>query len=429
MNTAGLSLDQSPPLSVPAPYFAAAPLFAVTAGLALAVAPELLQSRWHPATLALTHLLTLGCVAMVMLGAFQQLLPVLAGAPVPRPRLVGTAIFLLYMPGVVALAWGLASGARAPLVAASVLLGAALLAFIAVGAWCLARARSAHATVGAMSAALAALLVTTGLGLHLLSGHTGLSPLARNLTDLHAFWGLLGWVALLVIGVAYQVVPMFQITPDYPRPLLALLVPAVFVSLLAWSAARVAAPAAATWLGLLPATGLATFAATTLLLQHRRRRRLPDVTVDFWRLANGSLLVAVVIWGGSTVLGRPQPEVVLGALFVIGFAVAVLSGMSYKIVPFLVWLHLNNRIFVNPGLRGRIPNMKQIIPERRTRWHFRLHALALVALVLAAATGDLPTARVAGALFAAASALFAYNLLGALLTYRNLLRSAERASV
>ena len=33
----------------------------------------------------------------------------------------------------------------------------------------------------------------------------------------------------------------------------------------------------------------------------------------------------------------------LGVLMIVGFAMSVINGMLYKIVPFLVWFHLQSR--------------------------------------------------------------------------------------
>ena len=70
MNSAQLSLDQAPPFSVPLRFFVTAPLFAIAAALVLLwYGPAALDSRWTPAVLAITHLMTLGFVVMVMSGA------------------------------------------------------------------------------------------------------------------------------------------------------------------------------------------------------------------------------------------------------------------------------------------------------------------------------------------------------------------------
>ena len=76
MNLTGLSLDEAPPIRIPLRFFLVAPIFGVLAGILLIVSPELLSNRWLPATIAFTHLLTLGVGALVMLGALFQVMPV-----------------------------------------------------------------------------------------------------------------------------------------------------------------------------------------------------------------------------------------------------------------------------------------------------------------------------------------------------------------
>ena len=84
----GLSLEQAPPFGVPLRFFLSAPPFLVAAGLLAALNPDWMTAPLSPATLALTHLMTLGCLGMVMLGAMSQMLPVVAGAPLPAARAV-----------------------------------------------------------------------------------------------------------------------------------------------------------------------------------------------------------------------------------------------------------------------------------------------------------------------------------------------------
>lgn len=395
MNYTALSLEQTPPLRVPLRYFLTAPLFGVAAALVLLVAgPDVLAGRWTPATLALTHLLTLGFIAMVMMGAAQQLLPVLAGSPLVRPVAVSRTVHGLLTAGTIALVAGLWQGGGAWLHAAFILLVLLVLAFVGAAGLALFRAPTRHNTVRGMSLSVASLAVTGLLGLYLVAGHAHPAvPLARDLTDIHLAWGLVGWVALLVVGVAYQVVPMFQITPDYPARLARFLAPAVFAGLVVWSLGAFLGRhgnAFGPWLALpgsaVVAAGLLAFAGTTLWLQHRRRRRLPDVTLDFWRVGMGSLAAAVPLW----VVMASDPglayslAVPLGVLMLVGFAFSVINGMLYKIVPFLVWLHLNNRLQSVGAFQGRVPNMKQVIPAKRTRLQFWLHLASLPVLLLAA---------------------------------------------
>lgn len=78
MNLAGLDFDNIPPFSVPMRFFFVAPVFAFISALIIAVAGESMWlTRWHPATLAVTHAIVLGVISMIMCGSILQLLPAL----------------------------------------------------------------------------------------------------------------------------------------------------------------------------------------------------------------------------------------------------------------------------------------------------------------------------------------------------------------
>jgi hypothetical protein len=206
LNTANLSLDQAPPIAVPLRFFLTAPLFGLLAGLLLLVAgPELLSSRWAPNTLAATHLLTLGFLGLIMCGAIMQMLPVVAGSPVPAVVPVSKAVHLLVSIGTLLLCGGFLGGPLWLFTVAGISLGLGLTLFIIVVAIALTRVSQPTPTVIGMRLALASLTITLGLGLILLAGFSGLLEMgaALTLTDIHLGWGLLGWVGLLVIGVAY----------------------------------------------------------------------------------------------------------------------------------------------------------------------------------------------------------------------------------
>ena len=173
MITAGLSLEQAPPFGVPLRFFLTAPWFLVLAAALVAwQGPEIFASRWLPATLALTHLLVLGFMALVMLGALLQMLPVVVGVIVPWPRLTATLIHIPLTLGVLTLVGAFLSGIPVWFQAAWWLLGlgfSVALTTIHLALW---RAPVASGTVIALRCALVALLATVGIGL-LLGGFFG----------------------------------------------------------------------------------------------------------------------------------------------------------------------------------------------------------------------------------------------------------------
>lgn len=388
-----LDLDQSPELAAVLRFFLATPLFALLAGLLLLWQGEsAFHSRWSPATLALTHLFTLGVLGMSMLGALIQILPVVAGCELPHVDKMARTVHTLLGAGTLVLA-GAFLGSRAWLFALAVaLLAPALLWFIgclAVGLW-RAVPEGAAPMVAMVRLALAALLVTVVLGALLgtaLALPGGLPLPLMRVTDLHALWGLFGWGGLLLAGVAFQVLPMFQVTPLYEGRLERHLGLAVVLALMlhvatATLAASVLLCAACVW-----------FAGATLRLLARRTRE-PDAMTRFWRLSMASLLAAVILWSAGQPLA-PWVLIIAGVLF------SAINGMLYKIVPFLLWRD-------SPGQR----QVKHIIPDALAQRQYRLHLLALI-LLLAACWYPEPLAHAAGAATALSALALAWNLLRA----------------
>jgi hypothetical protein len=416
-----LSLDQAPPIGVPLRFFITAPLFAFAAALLLLwQGPDIFSSRWNPAMLGTTHMLTLGYMGMIMQGAILQMLPVVAGTPMRRPVLVASIIHTLGVAGVILLCCGLILSAPLLLRIALPTLGTALLLFAALVVITLRRALPQNMTARAMRLAALMLAATVLLGLILLSNHAfGWWLQAREtLADLHLSWGLLGWVGLLVAGVAYQVVPMFQLTPAYPPKLTRWLTPVLFLLLLLLAPAS-HAPLLRLMLEILLAAGFAVFALTTLRLQTRRRRKLPDVSLDFWRGSMTSLLLAIALWLAAQIVPAIRDMqgygLLLGVLMIAGFATSVINGMLYKIVPFLVWFHLQSSRGATSS--HAVPNVREILPEARSKWQMRLHFAALCAL-LAAVIFPAPFFYPAALLFGASNLLLWLNIVAASRTYR-----------
>jgi hypothetical protein len=440
LNTADLSLEQAPPISIPFRFFLTAPLFGLAGGVLLLLsAPEMFSSRWTPAMLALTHLYTLGVLAMVMCGAMMQMLPVLAGAPVPRVVLVGNLVHPLLSAGTVMLAAAFLTGSGMAMAVAASALGSAFLIFLAAVATALRRIKVPNETITGMRAALVALLITVALGSLLAAVLSGLTP-GMNLvlyTDLHLSWGMLGWVALLVVAVSYQVVPMFQVTPEYPPWLRRRLVPLLLTSLVVWTLLTFMGDkdylpkSIATLLFIIPLLGLLLFTTVTLRLQQQRRRRISDVTLLFWRSGLAAMVGCGAVWISarfSPALEQAQATpLVIGIGLVLGAAVSLLNGMLYKIVPFLSWFHLQNRQLALMCMTVQVPNMKQLLPDRVAKRQFRVHLAALLAL-LAAVFQPKWFIYPAGVLLSLSSLLLWINLLRVVLGYRRSNRELLQAS-
>jgi len=414
-----LSFDQAPPIDVPLRFLLTAPWFGAAAGLLLAWSGEsAVASRWTPEALAVTHLLVVGYLLQAMTGALFQFVPVAAGGNVWRPRLVAALVHPAYVIAAGVLVAGLLASNGSLLRGAAALFLPTAALHVAVVGMALLRTPARGATIAALRVAVVGLAVTVALGASLAEGLAGSHgwPLIA-MTNVHAAWGLGGWALVLVLGVSCFVVPMFQLTPQYPAGF-ARWAPIVLVGvLLAWSAQLV--DAGAEWLSLVWLAGLgvaAAYGGVTLWLQGQRRRRIADPTFHFFRGAMICLLAAFVS-GLAMVLvpalgDEPATAWWLGVLVIAGTFVSLINGMAYKIVPFLCWLHLQRLA----GIGGAVPNMRDIAPERQQRLQLGLHFTSVALLLLAT---FYPEAMApAGVAFAASSAWLGWNLIGAVRRYR-----------
>lgn len=423
MNTANLALQQTPPLSVPLRFFLTAPLFGLLAcGVLIYFGQDILLNRWSFATLTLTHLLTLGFMTMVMMGALLQLLPVLAGVIIPHAKRVSTLLHGFLTVGTLSLIIGFNFNTLYLTIGLWLLAITFVLFFMIIG-YCLIKVVHTHITL-AMRIAVVSLIICISLGLMLLSIFTHNTAIDVTLfTQLHVIWGLIGWTSLLIIGVAYQVVPMFQITPQYPIKITRWLVPILFILLLLLTLTHLLEELQFVISGLI-AIGLSIFAITTLSLQKRRLRKLPDVTLNFWRFGMVCLLITVFLWLNAQVWSIVAIQhfypILLGILSIGGFILSVIQGMLYKIVPFLIWLHLQNQQLnvLNPIQLTKIPNMKQIISDKYARYQFWIYIFSLFCLI--AAIWSAPLIYLAATLLMISFSLLTFNLYKAMWIYHTI---------
>lgn len=380
-----LSFDQAPPFSAPLRFFLTAPLFGGLAGfLLLGEGPALFASRWSPSVLAMTHLLVLGFMLQVMLGALVQILPVVAGANIRRPAMVAMVVHGLLAGGTLGLAAGFFFVQPGLLQAGAVLLGLAGMVFLLACARALLPVPSSSPTIRGLKLALLGLSGVLALGLFLVWAlRQGTAFSLLSLTDLHAGWGLGAWSAVLLVAVAYVVVPMFQLTPGYPARA-AWWFPVVIAGLcLLWGMAVFAQAESVMRLakGLLALAGMG-FCGLTWRLQMQRRRARVDATTRYWQL--GLISSFFALWMMLTAAGWPalagaEAWPFFFATLLLGGFFSFIIGMLYKIVPFLAWLHLQNR-----G-RGKVlaPTMNKLLADSEQFRQFYIYLVGLGLLLLA----------------------------------------------
>lgn len=430
-----LSTDVQPPLAIPLRHFLVGLAFLLAGAVAMlwTTGTRAAGGATPPfARVATVHLLLVGWVAITILGAVTQFVPVWSGVRIHSRRLASLQLLLVAggVPGLAGALWLGRPAAGVPFALAMVL-GVAVFGYNVARTLLAARpwdATEAHFAL-ALGFFAAAIALATALALDFraavfpAAGVTRTSAIAA-----HATLAVFGGVLTTIAGALYQLGPMFtQSDPeafdDRLRRLESVALP-VGVVLLAGGRLVASVPTAVVG-GVLVAT--ASVALGWFLLR-RVRRATGTRTPMLPRY--GVVALALLAWGltaGAAWLraatGAPGPGVLDPALrfgvpsagpvllfAAIGFVVA---GTLYHVVPFLIWVHrYADRVGLEP-----VPTIDDLTGERLARGDL-VATVGGTTLVLAAATGDLvgvdapPGLALAGLLLAALGlAAFLANLL------------------
>jgi hypothetical protein len=409
----GISSANAPSLDLPARFMAlsvgALAVLAMTAPWSLPLVQETFTAF---SLLALVHLITLGFVGAMIIGASYQLVPVAIGVHLSSVR-AGRLSFWFYLAGLALFLPGLG---RSWLVAMSIgasLLGVAFLLYIGVivTTWL----RAPHQDVVSWHIGLAS--INAGFGMTfgvLLAFNKQNGMLGGRLLDIlaaHIAMMLVGWVALTFTGVAYRLIGMFTLSESHFRPWLAWAeLACVFGG--AWLLALRFLFGWPSWTGQLAAlamvAGFGCFAAQILRLYRRRMRRSFDIHIPFASVAAASALLASTLLALGLVRGTLPGEPLWVAVIwlgLLGTAGTAIQGFFYKIATFLVWL----KRYAPVAGREAVPKLEQLYDRRLAvaGWGLWTASLA-VGVVAILAEWDL--LAIAGAILLAGVACFLTNV-------------------
>lgn len=338
----------APRSAVPIAYFAFAHVGLGSAFAALLLWPELPGAFfYHPRMVALVHLVTLAWLTGSILGAFYIVAPLALRLPLPAGRAdwVAVASFTAGTAGMISHFWiGEYTG-----MAWSAGMVTAAIAWVAARAW--SGLRSAPVPGGiklhvalAFFNIIAAAVFGMVIGLDRTQGFLGLPPLAA--TYAHAHLAAVGWVTMMVVGLAYRLIPMMlpAVMPaGRSLGLSAILIETglaiVVLSLLRGSA----------WLPLGAASiaaGLVSFVVRIRRTVGRRLPRPPALPRRDWSTwqTHAAFLWLVVALGLGVAVSIGVPEDfraplawTYGVAGLVGFLAQVVVGIQGRLVPLYAW--------------------------------------------------------------------------------------------
>ena len=407
----GLSLDQAPPISVPFRFFLTAPIFAIIIGvLILLNDANLIMNRYSEISIAIVHLFTLGILSMIIVGAMQQMMPVLAGAIIKKPILFANIVHTCLTLGTIFFALYFIYNLNFLLIIATLLLAISFLTFFFVSIKLLIKVEFLTATVISMRIFLILGLITILLGLYLSGAHISQNIGAHHYSfvTIHILFGMFGFSTVLIMGVSFQVIPMFYVARDFPK-FVQKKIPFILVFLLFVYSAFELLSIDMSLIKILLLLTIGLFAYFGIDSLNNRRRPIFDVTLLYWKLSLYMLISSLLFWTFS----KNDVSYLLAILFGLGFLFSLLQGMVYKIIPFLCWFHLTSKGHFN------VPTMRELIIESSIRLQFYIYASSLLFFILAFYLSVI-FLYLAAMLFIVSNLLFFMNIVLAIKKYNDI---------
>ncbi len=350
-------------------YIYAALSFLVATVLLFIYSSAFTQHYFHPKTLAITHTMALGWGMMIILGASHQLVPVLI-----EGRLFSIALahvsFVLAGLGIPLLVFAFFQfNLGWPAQWGGILINAAILAYVVNLAVSIAKSKKENVHAVFVFTAALWLFITTLVGLLLVYNfsYPFLANDSLHYLSLHAHMGIAGWFLLLITGVGSRLISLFLISKyDHPKLLWVIYV-LINGGLLGFVFIFIFFPEISFYLWPLSATalGVILFGYYCYQCYKQRLRRQVDEQVKISLLSVGMMLLPVIfllIIIVFLLVSKINTQLILlyGFSIFFGWITAIILGMTFKTLPFIVW----NKVYHHRAGIGKTPSPKDMFSHK-----------------------------------------------------------------
>jgi cbb3-type cytochrome oxidase subunit 1 len=418
LSQTGLATQMAPPFRLVLRHFLVGLLsFAILNIGLLFEAPYFVGHYFQPHLLGLTHVAALGWITMVIMGAMYQLVPVLLRVPLWSVRLANWTfwIFLIGATGTIGHMWVYAVGWGLPFSAAMALFAMGMFAFNLLAT--MARVREWNLSGLHLLTALVFIVLAAAFGVTLAANLS--TPFLKTdhlrLLSVHAHLAFLGWVTLVIMGVALKLIPMFALAHGYSTSLARAAYGLVAFGTIGLSVAWIfgGPPGLQVFYAVLLAGGILAFLGQLVTIFRHRMRKELDVgmrhtIVSFSNLALLLLIGLYIAVRRPDVVQNPVPnwQLVYGFLAFYGFVSFIIMGQMYKILPFLTWYHR----FSDRVGKESVPMLKEMFSERLGQIQFWLSLVGYAGAVVAIFLGQTRALQAAAAVLVAATTIFIWNM-------------------
>lgn len=346
------------------PFYIYAALSFLLASILLWKHSDLIQSHhFNPHTLSITHIMALGWGTMIILGASYQLLPVIIEGELDSERFaylsfgflaIGIPI-LVYAFYIFHTGWLMQLGA--------VMINIGILFYVTNVLSSVFKKRKL--SIFGLFIALSSLwlFATTIIGLLLVFNFTKFILHSNSLEylSLHAHVGIIGWFLLLVIGASSRLIPMFMISKYSNTNLLWFILISLHIAI---GAFIISDRLSIEWI-----QGISIFFILICLFLYlfynykaykQRIRKKIDWPVALSLLSNALMILPVVLIFLFHQLNlkilNNEIYILYGFQIFFGWLTAMILGMTFKTLPFIVW----NIKYSKIAHKGKVPAPKDL---------------------------------------------------------------------
>lgn len=401
-------------------YLYAALSFLAATLLLFFSANTITQHYFQPGTLAITHTMALGWGTMMILGASHQLVPVLIEGKLYSIHLAYLT-FALSAIGIPLLVFGFYTFNMGwPAQWGAILINAGILSYVINLLLSISQSKNENIHAIFVFTASLWLLLTTLIGLLLLYNFSTplLSEDSLHYLSLHAHIGITGWFLMLIIGVGSRLIPMFLISKYKNIKLLWVIYILINAGLLVFISLFLFFPKTAFYFIPIISILIALFLFVFYCYQSfklRIRKHLDEqmkislLSVIMMLLPLILLLISI---GWIMTHGINTQSIILyGFLIFFGWITAIILGMTFKTLPFIIW----NKVYHKQAGLGKTPNPKDLFSSRIFNVMLVMYLLGFVLFIIGIFTNEEIILKTATLLLLLAALFYNWNVFKLLL--------------
>jgi hypothetical protein len=431
-------VQKNPSVSLPLRFMLTG-LVALFVGTVWIIARPSVLATYHynQYVIAVTHLIVLGFVCSVVMGAMYQLVPVALETRLYSERLARWQ-FAFHVIGFIGMVWMFNVWHTKQVGHFGSVMAVGVVMFVYNMARTLWRVPKWNVVATAVAAALSWLSLTVLVGLSIAAARSayesteglataeGMKQIVDGLRVVagivsrfdtvgamhaHAHLGIVGFFVMLIVGVSYRLIPMFALSEMQSRRRAAWSVALLNLGLVGSVVTILLRNPWKPAFALVAVAGLAVFGWEMNAILRTRKRRWLDWGVKTFLVA---IIILVLLSLLALVLSSPrlplnsftgQVENVYGVLGLLGVVTLAILGMLHKILPFLVWFGV-----YSPHLgRAQLPTTAQMVSERLQVAGLLFYLGGLTITSVGILRESESWVRAGGTLLFASLALFALN--------------------